>query len=803
MLYGKKINLYWSRMWISAVLAVATTAAAVEGTPVTPFRLTDVRLLPGPFQHAQDLDLAYILALDPDRLLAPFRREAGLPEKAKPYGDWESGGLDGHIGGHYLSALAIMGEATGNSECQRRLKIMVAELAACQQANGDGYVGGIPGSKIFWSEFVSSTDPGQKIKSKWVPWYNLHKTFAGLRDAWILTGNAQAKEVLLHLCDWAVMITRNLTPDQWEAMLDTEYGGMNDVLAEVGALTGKAAYLDLAKKFSHRWLLESLAAGTDALDGKHANTQIPKVVGYERLAQATGEARYHAAAHFFWDTVVQHRSVVIGGNSVSEHFHAVDDFTSMIEHREGPETCNTYNMIKLSELLYEHSGDERYVGFCERALFNHILASQNPISGGLVYFTPMRPEHYRVYSQVQSCMWCCVGTGIENHGKYGALIYAHSGAKDLYINQFIASTLTWKEAHVSLRQETSFPDVERTRLSLHTPTPVAFTLKLRHPSWITANDFIITINGQPQRLASQPGSYASIPRTWADGDVIEIALPMRTTVEPLPAKPDYVALMRGPIVLAAAIGNDRHNGLYADNSSNNYFPNGSLVPLDQTPLLVGSREDLVAAVTPVQGKPLTFTAPSVILPEACKNLLLTPFFRIHNSRYVIYWRHASTVAAGALLNQQTHEAEAAALALDRITLDHLKAGEQQPETDHHFQGEQSKTGTFRDASYRDATGWFSYDLKAATGKPVTLAVTTWGGDGRTYDISVNGTLIDSVHGEGKNERFITTKWPLPSTLIATANGTYTVTFKATNQSIAGGVFEVRLLQPDLGIPRSE
>ncbi len=775
--------------------AMPILAAEVLPAVCRSFPPSAVRLLDGPFKKAQDLDLAYILALDPDRLLAPFRREAGLTMKAKPYGNWESGGLDGHIGGHYLSALAWMHAATGDAECRRRLDHMVAELAECQAANGDGYVGGIPGSKAFWAAFVTEERPGRLIGKKWVPWYNLHKTYAGLRDAWQVCGSQQARDVLLKLCDWALRITAHLTPAQWEDMLGIEFGGMNDILAEVGALAGRPDLIALGDRFSHRWLLDSLAERRDALTGKHANTQIPKVVGYERMAQVAGSRKHGEAARFFWETVVQRRSVAIGGNSVGEHFHALDDFTRLIEHREGPESCNTYNMIKLTELLHARTGEARYADFIERALFNHILSTQHPTTGGFVYFTPMRPEHYRVYSQPQECMWCCVGTGLENHGRYGSQIYTHAGVQVLHVNQFIASTLTWADARITVRQATAFPDEERTRLTFAMPAPTAFALHLRHPAWVAEGAFTVTVNGQVQTVASRPSSYAVITRTWHDGDTVEVHLPMRTVVEPLPAKPDYVAVLRGPVVLAAATGTDGLKGLHADGSRMGHVAHGPLVPIERTPVLVGGLDAIAAAVKPVTGgAPLTFSAAEAILPESRRTLILQPFFRLHDSRYVIYWRHAADAAAFEAINTGLRAAEAAALALDRATLDRVAPGEQQSETEHNLRGEGHGSGFFNDRHWRHATGWFGYDLKAPVGKPVTLFLTTWGGDRRTFDVSVNGTLIATITTTGDGQRFVDHRYPLPEEVVAKAAGVYAVTFTARAGSHAGGIFDLRLVE---------
>jgi hypothetical protein len=457
---------------VAAMPVIAQDVSRVDRTePMARlFPLNSVRLLDGPFAQAQERDRQYLLAHDVDRLLAPFRREAGLPAKADPYGNWESQGLDGHSAGHYLSALAMMYASTGDAELKRRLEYMISELAECQRANGDGYVGGVPKSRELWAAVTAGKlkVTGFGLNDRWVPWYNVHKTFAGLRDADRVTGNEQARRVLVALANWCVDVTSELSDAQMQEMLRAEHGGMNEVLADVYATTKDARYLTGARRFSHRAILNPLADGRDDLTGKHANTQIPKVVGFQRIAELTADraesARLHGAAAFFWDTVTRRRSVAIGGNSVNEHFHPPDNFSSMIEERTGPETCNTYNMLRLTEALFQHAPNAKYADYYERALFNHILSSQHPEHGGFVYFTPMRPRHYRVYSQAGKAFWCCVGTGFENHAKYGQFIYAHHGDENLYVNLFIASQLNWNDRGVTLRQTTKFPDEPRTRL---------------------------------------------------------------------------------------------------------------------------------------------------------------------------------------------------------------------------------------------------------------------------------------------------------------------------------------------------
>ncbi|HEX2100244.1 MAG TPA: glycoside hydrolase family 127 protein, partial [Candidatus Synoicihabitans sp.] len=569
----------------------------------------------------------------------------GLPPKAEPYPNWESTGLDGHSAGHYLTALAQAVATSSHPELSQRLHYMVAELARVQAAHGDGYVGGVPGSRKAWEAVAR----GQleisnfSVNGLWVPWYNLHKTFAGLRDTWVLTANAQARDVFVGLSDWCVRLTAQLSDTQMQDMLRAEHGGMNEVLADAFAITGDRRYLEAAARFSHRAVLDPLLRKEDRLTGLHANTQIPKVIGFARIAELGGDASGWDAARFFWETVVQRRSVAFGGNSVREHFNAPDDFHSMLESREGPETCNTYNMLRLSEQLFRHEPAARYVDYYERAHFNHLLSSQHPEHGGLVYFTPIRPQHYRVYSQPNVCFWCCVGSGMETHGKHGRFVYAHD-AESLYVNLFVASTLRWPERGLTLRQETAFPEAPRTVLHLDVEQPQRLTLRVRHPSWVRENEFAVTVNGEPWPMRSSPSSFVALTRDWRKGDRIEVSLPMHTTVEPLPDGSDYVALLHGPLVLAAKTSTENLDGLIADDARMGHIAPGRYEPLARSPMLVGDREKLADAVRPVQGQPLTFTAADLLQPPESRDLELIPFYRVHDARYMIYWR--TTTPAG-------------------------------------------------------------------------------------------------------------------------------------------------------------
>lgn len=788
---------------LAALLPLAGTAAdsAVPGPAPAAglFPLGRVRLLDGPFRHAQEVNRRYLLAHDVDRLLAPFRIEAGLPSPQPKYPNWESMGLSGHTGGHYLTALAQEWAASGDPEWRRRLDAMVAGLAECQQAGGDGYVGGIPRGRTLWDDIAAGRHNFQSfsLNGAWVPWYNEHKLFAGLRDAWVLGGNAQARAVLVRLADWCDTLLARLTDGQMQAMLGTEHGGMNEVLADVYALTGDAKYLRLAQRFSHRAILSPLLRHEDQLTGLHANTQIPKVTGFARIAEVGGDASWRDAARYFWNRVAGPRSVAFGGNSEREHFNPSDDFSALLESREGPETCNTYNLLRLTEVLFRAEPAARYADYYERALYNHILASQHPDHGGYVYFTPIRPRHYRVYSRPETCFWCCVGTGMENHGKYGAFIYARSAAGDaLFVNLFVASELDWTERGVRLRQETSFPDAERTTLTITTAQPQRFTLRLRHPAWCAQP--VIVINGQPQAVASSPSSYVGIEREWRDGDRIELTLPMTTTLERLPDGSDYAAVLHGPIVLAAPTGTGPLEGLIANDGRMAHVSPGPYLPLDGAPMLVGDSAQLAAGLRPVAGRPLTFTAPDLIRPQAFDGLELRPFFRVHDTRYMLYWRTVTAEQYPAVV-AALEASERARLALEARTLDRVAPGEQQSEVEHGFAGEATRTGATHGLRWREAVGgWFAYTLNAtdAAGAALELIVTYDGSErDRRFDLLVNDRVLATVElAGGRRDRLVDVVYPLPAGLAA--SGPVTVKFTAREKSRTGSVYGLRLAKTE-------
>jgi uncharacterized protein len=617
------------------------------------FPLGDVTLLPGPFQRARDTNVSNLLKYPPDRLLASYRTDAGIGAKAADYtqgGGWV--GLNGHVGGHYLSALSMQYAATGNTTCRDRMNYMITELKACGDANKNvtnftGYISGIPDGKTLWNQ-VKGGNYGA-VNNYWVPWYNLHKTYAGLRDAWVYGGSDTARAMFLRLCDWGINICSALSDANIQSMLGQEHGGINEMYADAYQMTNDAKYRTFAQRFSHNTMLNAWSASNDNLDGVHANTQVPKAVGFQRIGEIGGGTNYTNAARFFWTTVTTNRSLAIGGNSEDEFFRTATQWMEYINERNGMETCNTNNMLKLTEGLFRMTREARYSDFYERALFNHILSSQHPTHGGYVYFTATHPRHYRVYSNPNECMWCCVGTGMENHTKYGQFIYTHH-TDSLYLNLFIASQLNWRARGVTIRQETAFPDSERTKLTITTSSPNAFKLFIRHPWWVLAGEMKIII-GTDTTTSTQPTSYVQLNRTWNNGDVVTILLPMHFSFEALHNVPTYVALMRGPIVLGSKTGTADLTGVLAGNGRYDHCPNGTLYDVTAAPSLTINRGTFESQFVPVAGRTLAYTAPNLMVNAADRGLVLEPFSRIHDARYMMYWS-ATITGTGVVEHQQ-------------------------------------------------------------------------------------------------------------------------------------------------------
>lgn len=764
------------------------------------FPLKDVNLNDQLFKHARDLNIQTLLKYDVDRLLAPYLKEAGLTPKKPSYPNWD--GLDGHIGGHYLSALAMNYASTANPECQKRMDYMLSELKRCQDANaenhpewGIGYVGGVPNSAKIWStlkwgDFI-------EFHKAWVPWYNVHKMYAGLRDAWLYGGNKEAKIMFLKFCDWGIQITSALSDSQMQSMLDTEQGGMNEMFADAYQMTRDKKYLVAAERFSHQQLLNPMSKGIDNLDNKHANTQVPKAIGFERIGELSKDKKFEDAGSFFWQTVTQNRTLAFGGNSRREFFPAAAAYTDFINDVEGPESCNTYNMLKLTQDLFRMHPDAKYMDFYERALYNHILSTQNPETGGYVYFTPVRPRHYRVYSAPNEAMWCCVGSGMENHGKYNEMIYTHQN-DSLFLNLFIASQLNWEKKHIKITQETSFPDEEQTKLII-TEGSSPFTLLVRYPSWVKNKSFKIFVNNKEVPVTSGPSSYVAIHRLWKKGDTVLVRLPMQTTIERMPNVPQYAAILHGPIVLGAKTGTQDLKGLIADDSRWGHIPSGEKLPVDKAPILIDDHvNDIAQKLTPVKGKPLSFTFSNleIINPE---KLVLEPFYQIHDARYMMYWMILSHDKYRLYLDSLSN-IEKQKIALQNRTIDFVAPGEQQPEVDHALQEAQSKKGVFSNEFWRDATngGYFSYLMNTNGENNITLSLKYWGAEwgNRKFDIYIDDVKLASVDNTNKwnQSSFKTEEYPIPNELMK-GKKSIRIKFQSLPGSTAGAIYYIRLLKP--------
>ena len=612
-----------------------------------PFPLKDVRLLDGPFKEAMELNAQYLFRLSPDRLLHNFRKLAGLEPKAPLYGGWESMQIAGHSLGHYLTALSMYYAQTEEPSVRERIDYIVEELALAQEQWGNGYVGAIPGQKQLWKEIARGDVRGEpfNLNGVWVPWYTLHKLYAGLIDAYAHAGNEQALQVVTKLADWAIETTDGLSAAQWQEMLDTEHGGMNEALANLYAITGDARYLDLSRKFHHGDVLHPLAQQRPDLEGLHANTQIPKVIGAARQFELTGTDSLKTIADVFWERVVNHHSYVIGGNTEGEHFGPADSLGGRLGVTSA-ETCNTYNMLKLTRHLFALSPEPRYVDYYERALYNHILASQEQKKGMMTYFVSLKPGHFKTYATPDSSFWCCVGSGMENHVRYGQGIYFHADDA-LYVNLFMSSELSWQEQGVTVRQETRFPESNTTRLTLAMDDPTELALHIRNPRWAESTP-VVRVNGNPVEVQKGAEGYLTVRRTWQWGDEVEVEFPMTLHTETLPGDPDRVAILYGPIVLAGVLGTEGlpEGGAFAKDhltyTGVDLFIPDSLREQDEAyelntpsvPTLAADPAQVSTWLQPVEGEPLTFRTRGVGQPH---DVTLRPFYEVHHRRYTVYW----------------------------------------------------------------------------------------------------------------------------------------------------------------------
>ncbi|MBI4328086.1 MAG: glycoside hydrolase family 127 protein, partial [Chloroflexi bacterium] len=613
-----------SLLWLGTLSHAQSQTAITPVIPdaARPLPLSAVRLTGGPLKKAQDLDAEYLLKLEPDRMMAYFRRRAGLEGKAEPYGGWDGDGknLTGHIAGHYLSAVSLMWAATGESRFKERADYIVQEMKEVQDKHGDGYLGALANGKERFAEVASGNirSGGFDLNGLWSPWYVLHKIYAGLRDAYRHTGNRTALELEIKFAAWAEGILARLNDTQVQRMLNTEFGGMNEIFADLYADTGDRRWLNLSYRFEHHAMLDPLKRHQDNLAGKHGNTQVPKLMGSLARFAYTGDPGDGFAAAFFWDRVAQHHSYATGGHSKDEHFGEPDKLSDRVDGRTA-ETCNVYNMLKMTRRLFALRPDIIFADFQERSLFNHILGSIDPEDGRTCYMVPVGRGVQHEYHDMMRSFTCCVGSGMESHALHGDGIYFESGNR-LWINLYVPSTAEWKSAGASLTMNTDFPEGESATLKLKLASPRELMLALRRPFW-AGEGFTVKVNGEAVADLPKAGSYVELKRTWKDSDEVALALPKTLHLEPLPDNPRRVAVLWGPLVLAGDLGPERERG----RGRGSRFQ-----PLDSVPVFVAAERPVTDWLKPVPDQAGRFRSEGV---GREKEVEFVPFYRLHRRTY--------------------------------------------------------------------------------------------------------------------------------------------------------------------------
>lgn len=750
------------------------------------FPLSDVQLLDSEFKKAMEAEVDYLLMLEPDRLLSQFRSHAGLEPKAEKYGGWESMGLAGHSLGHYLSACAMHYSVSNDEEFLNRVNYIVDELEACQRARNTGYIGAIPNEdsvflKVSRGEIQSG---GFDLNGAWAPWYTIHKIMAGLMDAYLYCGSEKALQINRRIADWAGNILKDLNYDQIQKMLRCEYGGMNEALANTYALTGNKKYLGFSRKFHDNFVLDSLAMEINILPGKHANTQIPKVIGAVRRYQLTGEESDYTIGKFFWNIMVGQHTYAPGGNSNYEYLSAPGELNDKLTYNT-METCNTHNMLKLTRHLFALDPSARLMDYYERALYNHILASQNRENGMVCYFVPLRMGARKHFSNPYHSFTCCVGTGMENHVKYGESIYFRGNDGGLYLNLFIPSKLNWKEKGVRVIMNSDLPENEIVELAIETDVPAAFPLKIRKPHWV-GEDAELWVNEQKiENPTVDSDGYFLLNRTWNNGDQIKIRLPLSIYATPMPDNKTLMAFFYGHILLAGDLGPDEPD------------------PVKGIPAFVTDNAHVGEWIRKDEGGPLRFHSVNVGTPHDVK---FRPFYSFSDNYYSVYWDVFTT--KGWETKQRIYEEEKRKKqALEARTVDVVRLGEMQPERDHQLTGELTEAGESHTKKYRIARdgGYFQFEITPDPDSGHLLLCTYWGMDnrGRKFDILVEGEVIATEDlNKYKESRFYEISYPVPRKLTK-GKDKLVITFKPKPGNNAGPVYGVRLVKDNPSASASE
>jgi DUF1680 family protein len=597
------------------------------------FDLKDVRLLDSPFRQNMERESQWIMSLSADRLLHSFRTSAGMYAgkeggyfTVEKLGGWES--LDcelrGHTAGHILSGLAYLYASTGDDNYKIKADSLVRGLAEVQevllQTGHKGYIGAYP------ENLINRNIAGQSV---WAPWYTLHKIYTGLIDQYLYCDSRRALDIVTRAASWAYQKLIPLGEEEKKRMLKNEFGGVNEAFYNLYAITGNREHKALAEFFYHAEVIDPLAEHRDELHGKHANTFIPKIIGEGRRYELTSDKRSRFVAEYFWNEVINHQTYCTGGNSHKEKFIPADKISESLTGYT-QETCNTYNMLKLTRHLFCWEAEVKYADYYERALYNHVLGQQDPESGMVAYFLPLLPGAHKVYSTPENSFWCCVGTGFESHAKYGEAIYYHTD-NELFVNLFIPSVLNWEKKNLTVTQTTGFPENSTVNFTVTTGKAQRFTLKLRYPRW--TSNVTVKINGKKITVKQIPSSYISIDRNWKDGDKIEVNYPMQLQIAEANDNPDKAAITYGPLVLAGVMGTE---GMAAPapfsnpELYNDYYTYEYNVPAGIKTALQIDRKNLSKDIKPVPGEKLAFITGK-------ENVRLEPVYKIHRQRYVVYW----------------------------------------------------------------------------------------------------------------------------------------------------------------------
>ncbi len=722
--------------------------------------ISDTEILDSYEKNAFSLEVEYLKKLDADRLLRGFCDIADIESTAEKYGGWETSSIQGHTLGHYLTAVSQAYKASGDSELKAIAEHIVDVLFLCQSKE-NGYLSAIPESHYIQLESGNT-------EGTWVPWYTMHKVLSGLIKAYELTDNEKALTVASRLGDWVYSRTSLWNEQTKATVLNIEYGGMNDCLYTLYTHTKNKNHLSAAQSFDEETLFEPLAKGEDILNGKHANTTIPKILGALNRYKVTGEEHYLKVAINFWDIVINHHTYITGGNSEWEHF-GQPDILDAERTNCTCETCNTYNMLKLTRELFKITGDVKYADYYENTFINAILSSQNPETGMTTYFQPMATGFFKVYSSETNHFWCCTGSGMENFSKLGDSIY-FKGENSLYVIRYTSSSATLKDKGITITQKAELPKVTFTING-----EAQQDILLRVPDWCKGEPTVM-INGERVKSKAENG-FLCLSRSWQNGDKIELTLPMGIEVHTLQDNENAVAFKYGPFVLSANLG--------SKNMQTSTTGVDVTVPLFDTDIddiltikdqsinewLENIEENLVQ-----NGDRLEFT-----LKGADKELTFSPHYMQHKNRYGIYF----VLADSSTEKRQDDK--------DRYTvIDSLPVGNDQYEFSHNMKCENSSSGNHRGLIYRHASpdGFFSYEMAVEKGSENFLKLKYFSGDvGRTFAILANGELLQNVTIEDVNPNgFYDVYYKIPDEIIK-GKEKVTFTFEGNGESFVGGVFD--------------